>query len=43
MAMPKYIEIVIMSLIIVAIGPADVAGSMPNFLKRTEIIVEKNA
>ena len=40
--MPKYTTIVVMSLIIVAIGPVAVAGSIPNFSKIIEMYVEKN-
>ena len=41
-AIPKYTTIVVMSLIIVAIGPVAVAGSIPNFSKIIEMYVEKN-
>ena len=41
-AMTKYATIVVISLIIVAIGPVAVAGSIPNFSKIIEMYVEKN-
>ena len=40
--MPKYTTTVVISLIIVAIGPVAVAGSIPNLSKIIETYVEKN-
>ena len=40
--MLKYATIVVISLIIVAMGPVAVAGSIPTFSKIIEIYVEKN-